>query len=253
MNKIGLLFLIFIILTQAVFAKDQTYFESHEKGWHWYETAETDDDDEEASLENDPIKQMNAVHAAVQRALDKAVLQPNKENLKNYITLQNQVMGKAREFNHNWQAVILENPELNFSLVHPTNNLAKQVESDQRKLREDSLLDRLSKTAELVFFYRSTCPYCQRFSPIVRDFSEHYHLLVNAITTDGVVLPEFPNSSNDQGQARALNVAAEPALFIFNKITHKAYPIAFGLTSEAEIKRNIKNVITHFEGDVHDQ
>ena len=252
MNKILLLFFVFIISTKVVLAKDQTYFESHEKGWHWYETTDADDDDEEKSLANDPITQMNAVHEAVKRALDKAVLQPNKENLKNYIVLQNQVMGKAQEFNHNWQAVILENPELNFSLKHPTNNMAKQVESDQRKLREDVLMDRLSKSSELVFFYRSTCPYCQRFSPIVKDFSKHYHLLVNAITTDGIILPDFPNSSIDQGQARALNVTAEPALFIFNKITHKAYPIAFGLTSEAEIKRNILNISTHFEGDVHD-
>ena len=100
----------------AIASTNETYFNEHAKGWHWYKDPKKEEDAIKENDENYPVEEMNAVHATVKKALDKAVLYPNKENVKNYIILQNQMMARANEFNHNWQAVIMENPELNYSL-----------------------------------------------------------------------------------------------------------------------------------------
>lgn len=243
-----LLFSFVFLHASPVLAEDH-YFDQHEKGWHWYDDPKASDESDNDDEEN-PITQMNAVRATIERALNKAVLNPSRDNVKNYISLQNQMAAKANQFDHSWQAVLLENPELNYSLIHPTNNLAKQVESDQTHLFEENAIRQLAKNYQLYFFYRSTCPYCQRFAPIVRDFAASYGFNTLAITTDGISLPEFPDSYADQGESQIYGITVEPALFMVNPITHKAIRIATGLTSQDEIKQNIVALLTHFEGDV---
>jgi len=249
-NIIIIIVSIIIFSVNSVFAStNETYFNEHEKGWHWYK----DPKKEEIKDENDdinPVEEMNAVHATIKKTLDKAVLHPNKENVKDYIILQNQVMSRANQFNHNWQAVILENPDLNYSLLHPTNNLAKQVENDLSKNVEEKTIADFAKNNELYYFYKSTCLYCQRFAPILKEFAEKYGFKILPITTDGVSLPEFPNSYVDQGEAKLYRVTMEPALFAVNPKSHQAAPVAFGLTSQSEIKKNIQAIVTKFDGDV---
>jgi len=232
---------------------------NYRRGWHWYEekittpeesTKEMQEKPENGNNSEDPSEKMKLTRETIQRALDKAVLNPTKENVTEYIKLQNQLSSQASRFQHQWQAALLEHPEEDYSVQHPTNTVGRQVEIEAEKKSEEAVLRELAKNSGLFFFYRSTCPYCRRFAPIVRNFSENYHIPVVAVTTDGVALPEFPDSVPDRGQAARFNVQAEPALFAVNPYTHKAFPIAYGLTSEDEIRRNLLNIATHYQGDV---
>lgn len=244
-SRIYFLFML-LIWSNQLFAFEQGYFNDHAQGWHWYKDPKEqkpEDDDQK-----DPVSQMNAVRAAVERAKDKMVLYPTKENVKNYIAVQNKVSGNAAELSKTWREVLLENPELDFSLVHPTNNAARQVENDLTSKNENIAIQRLAKSSGLFFFYRSSCPYCVRFAPILKDFAETYGLTIIPITTDGISLPEFPNSYPDQGQAAKFQVKAEPALFIVNPYTRQAIPVSYGLTSEADLKRRILNIAEHAGG-----
>jgi len=243
------LFIFVILSVTKCFAIEEGYFSEHSTGWHWYNDPKESDDEDSHEAE-DPTLQMNAVRATVQRALNNAVLFPTKENVRNYIELQNELTNHANQFNHNWQAVLLENPALNYSLKHPTNNLAKQVEYDQTYFRDENTIRAIAKSYQLYFFYRSTCPYCKRFAPIVKDFGKAYGFNVLPITTDGISLPEFPDSYIDQGEKEIYGVDVEPTLFLVNPTTQKAIRIVTGLSSQAEIKKNIISIVTHFGGDV---
>jgi len=236
-----------LINNVPLYASETSYFNHHAQGWHWYNEPQKEKDEDKFA---NPTEQMNAVRAVIKNSLDKAVLDPNIKNVKQYLMLQNQLMNRSSEFQHNWQAVLLQSPELDYSIAHPTNNMAKQVEYEQQKNKENAAIQILAKKSGLFFFYRSTCGYCQKFAPIVKDFADTYGMKVIAITTDGVSLPEFPDSYPDHGQAEKFHVTAEPALFAVNPYTQKAFPIAYGLTSQADIKKNILNIATHYEGDV---
>lgn len=232
----------------AALANEDNYYNQHAKGWHWYDdpVQSEDENKENHSVVSDPIEQMSIVQQTVKRALDKAILEPTDANVKNYLSLQNQWMEQSSRFSNMWKKVLLEDPQLDYSLVHPTNNMARQIESDEDNRKEEVAIQELAKSSGLFFFYRSSCPYCVRFAPIVKAFAERYRITVIPITTDGIALPEFPHSYPDQGQSKTFHVTMEPALFAVNPYTQKAYPIGFGLMSEADLKKRILDIATRF-------
>ncbi len=143
------------------------------------------------------------------------------------------------------EAALLNQHELENTLSHSTNDAHLQAEYDQ-----ESIIKELAKKNGLFFFYRSTCPYCKRFAPVVKRFAETYGIVVVPITTDGISLPEFPHSYINQRQSERFHVTVEPALFLVNPYTHQAVAIAYGLVSEAELRKNILDVAMHIGGSV---
>lgn len=238
------------VINMSVWADDKGHYSEEARGWYWHDQYKDPSNEEEdtAPITPDPVEQLKGIRAAIERAQAKAVLNPTKENVRDYIALQNQLAENSEQFGRTWKEVLLAHPELDYSLKHPTNNIAKRVELDQEKMKEDAVIRELAKRSGLFFFYRSSCPYCVRFAPIVKDFAEAYAIAVVPITTDGVSLPEFPHSYPDQGQAHKFNVTMEPALFAVNPYTHKAFPIAYGLTSEADLKKRMLDIAVRFGG-----
>jgi conjugal transfer pilus assembly protein TraF len=224
-------------------AKADNFWETPAGGWHWYQDPKEDQPVSSGlTMTNDPIATMEALHRQVQQTLDQAILNPTKENIRQYIALQNQLGERAQRFADIWRSVLLNYPELDFSLQHPTNNLAKQIDLDNTRQQEDVAIHQFAQHNGLFFFYRSTCPYCQRFSPILKDFSSRYGLSVVPITTDGISLPEFPNSHSDRGQASRLKVTVEPALFTADPETHRIIPVSYGLLSEDELRERLLTI-----------
>lgn len=213
-------------------------------GWHWYQDpAEQKQATPTAGSSQDSIRRMQALQQQVQQTLDQAILNPTTENVKNYITLQNQLSAQAMRFSQVWQAVLLNYPELDYSLQHPTNGLAKQIDLDQAHQEENATIQQFAQHNGLFFFYRSTCSYCQRFAPILKDFAQRYNLIIVPITTDGISLPDFPHSQIDQGQAERLKVTMEPALFTADPHTHRIIPVSYGLLSEDELRQRLLTIV----------
>ena len=235
-------------VAQSAFATEP-YFTGHAKGWHWYQQDPVPEKPAPVTPapSADPVEEMSAVRAAVTKALDQAILNPTTENVKNYIAMQNQVSNQSSKFADVWQKALLENPQLNYSLVHPTNSMGSQVDTDLQHAKEEQAIADLAKKSGLFFFYHSTCPYCQKFAPILKNFSTRYGIAVIPITTDGISLPEFPDSKIDSGQAAKFKVTVEPALFAVNPYTHKAYPVSYGLLTEDDLKKRIVDLTTKFE------
>ena len=242
-------FILFIFINIKAHAENTNYYDQHAIGWHWYNDPKKNLKKPEEDETQVPEVRMKAVKLALERALDEAILEPTPQNVKNYITLQKQMSDRSSVFSRLWQYVLLQNPELDYTLKHPSNQLGSQIYSDEHNKAEDVAIYQLAKQQGLFFFYRSTCPYCQRFAPILKNFSEHYGIVVVPITTDGVALPEFPNSQIDQGQAQRFHVTVEPSLFTVNPYTHKAIPVSYGLMSENDLRQRILDIATKFQGE----
>lgn len=260
-NKRGLLFLgLFQVLQNfwfifAPLAYAQ-FYEKHAEGWHWYESILTEQEkksetEPETSQQtpqtlDDPVQQMQAVRHAIEHALNKAILQPTTANVKNYILLQNRLSNQSSLFADVWQRVLLDNPGLNYALIHPTNTLAKQIDLDLQHQKENGAIAKLAQESGLFFFYSSSCLYCRKFAPILKRFALQHRLIIVPITIDGKFLPEFPNSKIDKGQAAKFKVVVEPSLFAVNPYTGKAYPVSQGLISEYDLRKRILDISQNF-------
>ncbi len=221
-----------------------SFWEQHATGWHWYQDPQKNQTSSAPPM--NPVQIMDIWQQRVKYSLDQAILNPTPENVRTYIALQNQISTQANQFAQTWRSVLLSYPQLDYSLQHPTNTIAKQIYLDQQQQDEAKAIQQLAQHSGLFFFYRSTCPYCQRFAPIVKNFSQRYGISIVPITTDGIALPEFPDSHADQGQAAHFNITQEPALFTVDPYTHQAVPVGYGLMSEDELRERILQIAQHW-------
>ncbi len=256
MNKLCLI-VFCCFLSTVSFADRDAYYDNHDNGWHWY-----DDPAEEQATEILPEKistappsevsateEMKALQAVLIEAKNKAVLYPTEENIAHYVAMQNQITNNSRDFAKGWQAMLLNHPELNFQVSHPTNQVGRQVYLDQKNVSQDEAIHEFFKDKGLYFFFRSTCPYCQKFAPILKNFADRYQITVLPISLDGIGLAEFPNFKTDQGQAKKFNVTVEPSLFVVDPKAGKAMPVAYGLLSEEALQQRIYDIATQFNGE----
>lgn len=256
MNKLSLI-LLCCVLSTASFADNEAYYDNHDNGWHWYDDP-VDEEPEEtlpAKTSSAPpsdvsaTEEMKALQKLLEESKNKAVLYPTEENIANYVAMQNQITNNSRNFAKGWQAMLLDHPELNYQVSHPTNQVGRQVYLDQKNVSQDEAIHEFFKDKGLYFFFKSTCPYCQKFAPILKDFAERYQITVLPISLDGIGLAEFPNFKIDQGQAQKFNVTVEPSLFVVDPKAGKAIPVAYGLMSEDALQQRIYDIATQFNGD----
>lgn len=105
----------------------------------------------------------------------------------------------------------------------------------------------------LLFFYASTCPYCQRFAPVLKNWALSHQALVQAFSFDEEPLPGFKNTplTNELVKAAFQDQSIKyPALFILNDKTRTLYPVAIGALDSAELTIRMQKIIPkimHYE------
>ena len=93
------------------------------------------------------------------------------------------------------------------------------------------------------FFYSASCPHCQRFAPILKQFSESYGFKVLAISMDGGYLPSFPEAVMDEGQKNQFHVSVLPSLFLVSPKTEQATLVTEGAIEADELLRRIGKIL----------
>jgi conjugal transfer pilus assembly protein TraF len=167
-------------------------------------------------------------------------MNPTEAHMTAYMGYQRYVMDKSAVFADNWQRVVWKTPELDYSLKgRPTNSFAIDVYDGQTRTKQNEVIRALAKTHGLFFFFRSDCPYCHKFAPVLKRFEQDYGLPVFAVSLDGGRLPDYPAALADNGMAANLNVRVVPALFLAVPGTRDITPIGYGLMAPTELVERI--------------
>lgn len=104
-------------------------------------------------------------------------------------------------------------------------------------------LQQASQERGFFFFYSASCPHCQYFAPILKNFSQDYGFKVLAISLDGGYLPSFPESVMDEGQKKPFHVRVLPSLFLVNPKTKQAALVTEGAIEEKELLRRVVTIL----------
>lgn len=101
----------------------------------------------------------------------------------------------------------------------------------------------------LVFFYSSTCPHCQRFAPIVRTYGDQHHIPVTAYTTGNNMLPAFPRSQRPTSVLMMTYFPSQsqrvvPALFLTDHNQH-IFPVSIGEMSYQALSIRMQQLLQH--------
>src|SRR5262245_5885955 len=123
----------------------ENYWTEHATGWHWYQDPqEITSDSPHIPAPYNPVEIMEAIKNQVKFSLDHAILNPTPDNVRNYITLQNQISAQASRFAQVWRGVLLSYPMMDYSLQHPTNAIGRQIYLDQQQQTENQAITNLA-------------------------------------------------------------------------------------------------------------
>jgi conjugal transfer pilus assembly protein TraF len=237
----------------AELTNDATYWRRQEEGWFWYR------DPPKVRAAKPPAPAMPtttpaaklpevAAHedlrARLAEALAVAYMNPTETNVRSYLRLQTQAVRRASSFADAWQKVVWATPEFDFTLERPVNATALEVYDREREAAQIRTAEQLARTHVLFFLFRSDCPYCQQFAPLLRSFEQKFGLRVFAISLDGGTLPEFPLARLDNGVAAALKVTQVPALFLASPRSNVITPLGYGVLSESELLERLQVIAT---------
>ncbi|HAU1484338.1 TPA: type-F conjugative transfer system pilin assembly thiol-disulfide isomerase TrbB [Legionella pneumophila] len=115
----------------------------------------------------------------------------------------------------------------------------------------------LSKNYYFAFIYRSTCPHCKKFSPVLKDFSETFHIKVRAFSLDGESLDGLDTTPLTPELFQTFYVSGGykptvPALFLVNRHTLEAYAVLFGQASPYQLAQRVHELKQHIEEKFND-
>jgi len=184
-------------------------------------------------------------------ALHRARQTKSMEDMRTFLTLKNYWLSESSEFSKLFQKTMLEHPELDYNITHPTSSIGTKLLDKQRQLKRARKIKQLSTTHGLLFFYRGNSPYDKKQIPIINEFANRYGLYVMPVSVDGKGLDAFDNAVVDRGQADKLNVHFFPAVILVNPKSGSHSPVAFGLTTEDILTKRLYDVATNFKGDIN--
>jgi conjugal transfer pilus assembly protein TraF len=235
------LLLVTPLLSQAT-QQEQPWQSRHAEGWAWYQDFKKPQEPKQIketpqATPQDPIVILGIVKEELERALAQAMLEPTTDNVGVYMALQKKWIDQSAHFSRLWQQNILEHPEL--ASLTPTTQYGVQVKKEVDATFRKNLIQLLSQSNTLLFFYEGGNPFSKAFAEVVLAFSKEYKWSVKSIAVDGIPLQNFPNSIMDATVAQEMNVNFFPALFAVDISTLQATPLAYGMVTTRQIEENI--------------
>ena len=222
----------------------ETYWLRNREGWFWYRDppAPVNPPKTAPSPPNRPAELVE--FEAMQQRFDElkrvAVMNPTDANLVSYMRYQRFVMNKSEVFAERCQRLVGTVPELDYGLTgRPTNSMAIGAFDEQQQSRQAQVVRNLASTHGLIFIFRSDCPYCHRFAPILKRFEQDFGMTVFPVSLDGRGLPEYPNPQMDNGIATRLNASVVPALYLTAPSKRQIRPIGFGVMAMTDLVERI--------------
>ena len=158
-----------------------------------------------------------------------------QDNIKNYLEVWKASQEKASVFADTWQRVVWKNPQLDYSINHPTSAMGLNVVNRGKLEAKNTNMRALAKQHGIIFFFRSDCPYCHAVSKVLKTMENEFGMEVIAASLDGGGLPEYPVYKDGRNLAGKWEVQVVPALFLANKQTTEYAPIGFGAMALDEI------------------
>lgn len=230
-----------VVLSMLIFVP--CAYATERQGPHYYqfdtaEQNEKDEDRQEMPITNTQV--IAKMRVMYDEALNKSILHPTEKNILKERMLSTLYMDLAQRYQENSQMVVARNPQINYMLRYPVDDAARKHHDTMVDKEVYQRVSSIAKTHGLFFFYSGSCQHCRLFAPTLLHFAKKYGFEVIPISVDGNILPEFPNSKINNGQAQFLGVKTLPAVFAMDPNNlHNSVFISYGNVSVLELTEKL--------------
>ena len=256
---IRIIFILILVTINISYASDRSVSENHKKqycpssdNWHFHCDPDQEKKKEEEMIQ-EKINQNNANNKEVmpmdivkQRRIDYEnahadfLLDPNDEQkgLK-YLRARQKMLKDVSLAVAKEQEIKWKYGDLNYENIRPTSSFSNKIYKRQRFLDIENHTKNLKHEYGLIYFYASWCHICQKFSPILKNFTDNYQIPISAISTDGGADEYFPNYKIDNGQSDKFGITHTPTILLYNSKTNSSQIIGSGFVPIDELKERI--------------
>jgi conjugal transfer pilus assembly protein TraF len=236
MKILFLFFLSAVSIWSSWSLAEKDYYQDRERGYFWYEVEpEQSDEDKPETLQESSVSTLSPREILKKQGEDwedslaTAMLNPSdKMAMEEYLKQTFAINSQAATFSANFKKMIWTNPEFDSTLQRPVTTQAIMAKSQERFNGDQKSLENIADEKGLVFFFRSDCPYCHRFAPILKKFSERFGFTVIPVSLDNKGLPDFPYPKPNIDLGRKLNVSVVPALFLIEPDSNTVATVGYG-------------------------
>lgn len=177
------------------------------------------------------------------QARNQAILEPSELNVRRYMMLEMEMVARASRFADVAQRIGWANPALDpRQNDRPPTQIAARVFDHEQDRQRSAVAAGLAKDHVLLFFFRSDCPYCHAYAPVLRRFEQEHGLRVVGVSLDGAGLPEFPTPRPDNGISARLGVTQVPMLFLAHPAKGVITPLGAGVLAGTELLTRVATV-----------
>lgn len=248
--------IIITLFTSSNLIADERWYKTGGEGWYFYNwDAPVEKADEEESEEKPPVSASSSPSLSevkplsvewIKQALpilrNRAIDNPTNENLMAYSYANRVMIDKATIFSQKLHQANMTNPWLREEMRYSTHPFVQKVTDSIAKTNRQSTLRKIAENSGLLFFYSSTCQFCERQAQALKIIEERYNFTTIAISIDGYALPGTHYQNNyvvDNGHAERFEIQTVPALVIMNQETAQHAFVSVGVTLAKEIEDRI--------------
>ncbi|EFN0530624.1 type-F conjugative transfer system pilin assembly protein TraF [Escherichia coli] len=230
---------------------------AREEGWQWYNPNAEDTESgatqvptlQERLVSMTPSEQKKVLQQATREALDTAILYPSAENFRRFMILQNFWTDRATDFTQTSKLARLKYPELDYNVKRSHYNGSVEARLTEERKVQNAVIRQVAQRYGLFFFYRGNNAIDNLMAGVIRAFCEERGISLMAVSVDGKISDQLPQSRPDSGQAEQMRATHFPATFLVDPKTHQWQPLAWGFMSHDDLDRQMVNVLTHFKPD----
>ncbi|EAB4961074.1 type-F conjugative transfer system pilin assembly protein TraF [Salmonella enterica] len=227
---------------------------AREEGWQWYNPNDGEQEPEPASALSpqerltsmSPSEQKKVLQQATREALDTAILYPSAENFRRFMMLQNFWTDRATDFTQSSKLARLKYPELDYNVKRSHYNGSVEARLTEEKKVQSAVISQVAQRYGLFFFYRGNNAVDNLMAGVIRAFCEDRGITLMAVSVDGKISDQLPQSRPDSGQAEQMRVTHFPATFLVDPKTHQWQPLAWGFMSHDDLDNQMVSVLTQF-------
>ena len=179
----------------------KSFYEDRQRGWYWHEEPPVEEEPElpeitppppvspeSSDTEEKKVRPFSVQHIRESLPVlrDRAIDEPNDENLLAWAVMQRVMLDKGSEFSYRNRNLFLKFPELSEERLMKTSGAALIMRDEEIEKNRKDLYKRLSSKVSIFYFYRGDCPWCQKQGPLVSMFRDKTGIDALPISFDGL-------------------------------------------------------------------
>ena len=102
------------------------------------------------------------------------------------------IINKAIEGSRTWEYALIQNPDLNPSIIRPFSSFGLDMVTNSREIDKKSVWEYLKKEGAILFYFtRSDCEFCHKQEPIINMVEKEVNIPIYNLSLDDKCLDSF--------------------------------------------------------------